>query len=105
MVFLSSESGDKPSFFYFVHPDWHKIGAEFTKQIISFLEYSTLTKTGKTHLITILNKTLNVLGCAMYHLRNYSVLEQSRRDYLRNAAPPAKDSGRERFVVMPGPPV
>ena len=101
MVFLSSESSGKPNFFYFVHPDWHKIGAEFTKQIIAFLEYSTLNQNGKVQLITVLNKTLNVLGCAMYHLRNYSVLEQSRRDYLRNSAPPAKDSCRERFVVMP----
>jgi hypothetical protein len=101
MVFLSSESGDKPNFFYFVHPDWHKIGAEFTKQIISFLEYSTLTQKSKANLISVLNKTLNVLGCAMYHLRNYGVLEQSRCDYLRNAAPPAKDSGRERFVLIP----
>ena len=101
MVFLSCEGGDKQDFFYFVHPDWHEVGVDFTKQIISFLEHSYLSKSGKAGLISALNRTLNVLGCAMYHLRNYGVLEQSRSEFLKGCTLPVKNPGEEKLVLIP----
>ncbi len=100
MVFLSSESNEK-NFFYFVHPDWHDIGVEFTKQILSFLQHSSLSNRAKTGVIGALNRTLNVLGGAMYHLRNYDAFEEERRKYLESSAPPAKDPKNDRLVLMP----
>jgi hypothetical protein len=100
MVFISSEGGDR-DFLYEVHPDWHGIGADLTEQILSFLEHSSLPKSGKANLIAGLNRTLNVLGSAMYHLRNYKALEQDRFEFLENSVPAGKSSQPERLVIIP----
>ncbi len=102
MVFISSESGGDQDFLHEVHPDWHEIGADLTEQIISFLEQSSLPKSGKANLIAVLNRTLNVLGSAMYHLRNYTALEQDRSEFLKNSAPAGRSPGLERLVLIPG---